>query len=282
MDHIETGSFAVPPQGEASLQQVRIVSWNIARGCRLDAVLAFLDRVNADLILLQEVDSNARRTGFRNVARDLSQKLRMNYAFGIEFQELGQGTAASPAYHGQATLSPWRLSESRILRFSRQTRFWSPYRGVPNLTLLQRRLGGRIALVTRASIGSRSVVCYNLHLESRADDHLRLSQLQQVLDDARQYDAGVPVIVAGDFNVDLRGEQLRGAITRAGFDDHFTTDRRPTTAPGLMERQGSIDSILTRGVFGSAAGEVVEAAKGSDHYPLLLTVTTHQSKEVHY
>ena len=41
-----------------------------------------------------------------NIAREISQKLEMNYVFGREFQELTQGPRTSPAYHGQATLSP--------------------------------------------------------------------------------------------------------------------------------------------------------------------------------
>ena len=31
------------------------------------------------------------RTGFRNIAEEIAKRLRMNYAFGHEFQELTQG-----------------------------------------------------------------------------------------------------------------------------------------------------------------------------------------------
>ena len=68
--------------------------------------MEFLSRARADIILLQEADLNARRTHHLNVAREISQKLKLNYVFGREFQELTQGTRASPAFHGQATLSP--------------------------------------------------------------------------------------------------------------------------------------------------------------------------------
>ena len=76
--------------------------------------------------------------------------LNLNYVFGMEFQELGEGTAARPAFHGMATLSPWPLSKARIIRFGDQSRFWTPHWYVPDLPVFQRRLGGRIALVTEA------------------------------------------------------------------------------------------------------------------------------------
>ena len=95
----------------------RSVSWNIARGAKLDAVIEFLLGADADIIFLQESDRNAGRTSYRNVARAIAQNLKLNYVFGSEFEELAQGSRASPAYHGQATLSRWPLSDSSILRF---------------------------------------------------------------------------------------------------------------------------------------------------------------------
>jgi hypothetical protein len=50
----------------------------------------------------------------------------MNYAFGREFEELSQGSSGSPAYHGQATLSRWPLSNARLIRFREQSHFWRP------------------------------------------------------------------------------------------------------------------------------------------------------------
>ena len=117
-----------------------MVDWNIDRGLQLDGVIAFLASTKADLILLQEVDLNARRTRQLNVAREIAQKLRMNYIFGRGFQELTQGSEASPAFHGQATLSPWPLSNPRILRFRRQSNFWRPRWFLPDFEPFQEDL----------------------------------------------------------------------------------------------------------------------------------------------
>lgn len=97
---------------------LRVAEWNIERGLEFDAVrLAFtdprqfaalmeqkesktsaeerariLDQVSilrqADLIIFNEVDWGMNRTLFRNVAADLADAIRMNYAYGVEFVEV--------------------------------------------------------------------------------------------------------------------------------------------------------------------------------------------------
>ena len=106
MNEILAGNYAPPRWDWRTQNALRVVNWNIERGLRLPEVIDFLDSQKADLLILQEVDLNARRTHFLNVAEEIAQKLRMNYVFGREFQELTQGRRTSPAYHGQATLSP--------------------------------------------------------------------------------------------------------------------------------------------------------------------------------
>ncbi len=62
------------------------------------------------------MDLNARRTHRLNIAEEIARKLEMNYVFGHEFQELVQGPKDSPAYHGQATLSKWPISNAQLIR----------------------------------------------------------------------------------------------------------------------------------------------------------------------
>src|SRR5258708_4467357 len=91
MQEIESGNFAVPRWIFCPPDSIRVVNWNIDRGFKLRGVIEFLDGAKADIILLQEADLNARRTHHINVAREIAQKLQMNYVFGREFQELTQG-----------------------------------------------------------------------------------------------------------------------------------------------------------------------------------------------
>lgn len=152
--------FAVP-------DALRIVTWNINRGQRLSEVIEFLAGTAADLILLQEADWNARRTHCLNVAQEIARALAMNYVFGCEFEELTQGHNGMPAYHGQATLSRLPILSSRILSFRRQSRFWHPRWFIPRTRPFQRRLGGRIALISHFGLPERKLIVYNVHLEAK-------------------------------------------------------------------------------------------------------------------
>jgi len=272
MQEIETGNFAIPRWILSPPSSVRVVNWNIDRGLKLQRVIEFLASTKADIIHLQESDLNARRTHQVNVAREISQKLQMNYVFGREFQELTQGSHASPAYHGQATLSRWPLSNSRILRFQKQSNFWRPHWFLPRIEPFQERIGGRLALVSDASVAGKTVVTYNLHLESKGDDGLRCSQLDEALDDARQYDQSMPIVLAGDFNLDVSGGPAAAAMSRAQFQDAFANQHVPTTPHSFLEQGRIIDWIFTRGPIRASQPQVHRSVSASDHYPLSITL----------
>src|ERR1700739_3321606 len=214
---IEVGNFAPTGRPAAPGSPIQVVDWNIDRGLQLGGIIDFLAGAKADLILLQEVDFNAKRTHRLDVAREISQKLQMNYVFGREFQELTQGSQTSPAFHGQATLSPWPLSNPRILRFRRQSNFWRPRWFLPDIEPFQERIGGRMALISEVNINGRSLVVYNLHLESRGDDTLRCSQLDECFADARAYESVRAIILAGDLNLDVSRSTAADAARKARF-----------------------------------------------------------------
>ncbi len=269
LDLVETGSVACCKPD--CTDEIRVVSWNIARGSRFDEIAAFLAETHAHVICLQESDCNARRTRFRNVAAELAAELGANYAFGIEFEELAQGSRGSPAYHGQATLSLLPIEHSRVLRFRAQSRFWKPHWAIPRLAVFQRRLGGRIALVTHLKVWDKVLVVYNVHLESR-DENCRQAQLAELWDDTRRYDSDVPVLVAGDFNFDLTEDPAASAIKSMEFRNPFEHLRVATTRPRFGHRDLTIDSILTKASLGTADEWVHGFVGASDHFPLSLRV----------
>ena len=272
-DQLETGSFAQAQGGLKRLQSIRVVNWNINRGQQLNAVLNFLKEATADVVLLQESDVNAQRTQRRNVAREIAQALRMNYVFGCEFEELAQGDQNSPAYHGQAILARLPLSASHILRFHRQSGFWRPRWFIPRIRPLQRRLGARIALVSHIACFEKPLVVYNVHLESRGNNALRCSQLTEVLDDARQCDSEMPVVIAGDFNLDLSREPAVSIIGGARFNNPFNNGNvRSTTTRSRLGRARTIDWMLTRGPLACVGAELHDSVRASDHYPLSITL----------
>jgi endonuclease/exonuclease/phosphatase family metal-dependent hydrolase len=272
MQEIETGNFSPPRLVLIPPDSIRVVNWNINRGLRLQKVIEFLASAKADVFLLQESDLNARRTHHLNVAKEIAQKLQMNYVFGREFQELTQGSRASPAYHGQVTLSRWPLSNSRILRFQKQSNFWRPRWFLPEVEPFQERIGGRLALVCETAIAGKRLVTYNLHLESKGDDALRCSQIEETLEDARRYDISTPIVLAGDLNLDVSREPASTAITQTQFLDAFANQHVPTTPGSFLEPGRTIDWIFTRGPIRASQPQVGRSVSASDHYPLSLTL----------
>lgn len=247
----------------------RIVDWNIDRGLRLSAIIDFLGDAQADIFILQEVDINAHRTHRLNVAQEIARSLRLNYVFGREFVELTQGTKASPAYQGQATLARGRISSPRVIHFQQQSDFWKPRWFKPKLPTFQERLGGRIALAAEITIAGASLLTYNLHLESRGNDDLRLAQLDEVLRDASAYSSVRPVIVAGDLNLNAANSGPAEKLSAAGFSSTVPSAGMPTTpARHLLEAGRHIDWAFVRGPMQPAGGRVHRGIKASDHYPI--------------
>src|SRR5216683_1183973 len=185
---IESGNFSVPRWNLFSPDSIRIVNWNIDRGLKLRGVIEFLDSTKADIILLQEVDLNARRTHHINIA-------------------------------------------------------------------------------------SKTIVTYDLHLESRGDDQLRCFQLDEVLDDARRYNSNTPILLTGDFNLDVSGGPAAAAIGRAEFLDAFTNQHVPTTPGSFLEHGRTIDWVFTRGPIRAGQAQVHRSVSASDHYPQSVKLT---------
>jgi len=266
---IEVGNFAPWRLVIGPPESICVVDWNINRGLQLNGILDFLTGVGADLILLQESDLNARRTHRLNIAREIAQKLEMHYVFGREFQELTQGSNSSPAYHGQVTLSRWPLSNPRLIRFDRQSTFWRPRWFLPDIEPLQERIGGRMALVTETTVGGRMLVNYNLHLESRGDDRLRCSQLEECLKDSLRYKSGMPIVLAGDLNMDVCRTGADGALSQALFKSAFSRLPDRTTPPrSIFDRGRAIDWVFSRGPIRTSHASVHTSVAASDHYPL--------------
>ncbi len=153
---------------------LRIAQWNIERGLEFDAVrLAFSDREHfarlideknpkatpaecvrileqveilrqADVIVLNEVDWGINRTLFRNVAAELADELRMNYAYGVEFVEVDPVTMGIDEQvvvrEVKDTYAEPGQSRSEMLEYIRQVMKPDPsrYRGLHGTAILSR------------------------------------------------------------------------------------------------------------------------------------------------
>jgi endonuclease/exonuclease/phosphatase family metal-dependent hydrolase len=145
------GTRAVRSTPTASHSQggfLRVASWNIERGLEFDAVKAALtndqrffrrltpamrsskfnltnileqaaELSRADVIVLNEADWGLKRTGYRNVARELAAALQMNYAFGVEFVEVDPLTLGIETLEGETSADKAQMLENMAVDKSR-------------------------------------------------------------------------------------------------------------------------------------------------------------------
>jgi endonuclease/exonuclease/phosphatase (EEP) superfamily protein YafD len=131
-----------------------------------------------------------------------------------------------------------------------------------------------MALVTEMAIGRRTIVTYNLHLESRGNDELRRAQIEQVLRDVAHHRIDIPVILAGDFNLNISGDKIGAAIKGAKFINVFGNDDTPTTPRrSIFEDGRKIDWFFVRGPADAKDSTIHKTVGASDHFPISATVS---------
>lgn len=247
-------TVAEPP---ASL---RVVTWNIEQGARFGDISQQLQRMNADVVLLQEADIACRRSGNRNVPRDLAHALEMNWVAAGEFQEIGESSKGVPALTTQAILSRYPITGATTIRFSSQALLrWK-------LSPVQPRRGARIALKARTA----GVQMYNAHIESGGNEMLRTRQMRQILDDyAHNHTESGRAIIAGDFNnIPASRSPMLRALGEDGFENALDGTAPVRTSTG---NKHPIDWIFVRGL--TAEGQVVDTGDASDHFPVMAEIT---------
>jgi endonuclease/exonuclease/phosphatase family metal-dependent hydrolase len=178
-DAAARGTRPLKPTSQRVGRTIRVAAWNIERGLEFEAVRAaflndqrFFRRVQssggspkgsqlatvlsqagelrqADIVVLNEVDWGLKRTGYRNIAKDLAAAMGMNYAYAVEFVEVDPLTLGTETLegevapdkadlvrniavdksrtlglHGTAILSRFPLRNVRIFRFANQGHDW--------------------------------------------------------------------------------------------------------------------------------------------------------------
>ena len=102
---------------------LKIIQWNIERGYKLDGILRDLKNIDADILIVQELDINCKRSGFVNVPEMIAKTLCMECVFVVEFHELddpltrvaAEHAAGSPwSYHGNAIFSRFPIADGTL------------------------------------------------------------------------------------------------------------------------------------------------------------------------
>jgi hypothetical protein len=138
---------------------LRVVEFNAERGRHWLQAVPLLQELDADVIILNEMDIGMARSGQQHTTRLLAQALGMNYAWGLEFVELTRGnkqeqeaTAGlenSMGLHGNAILTRCTIVDPLVVRGDDIAPYFSNQATFTNAYGYEKRLGGRMALLVR-------------------------------------------------------------------------------------------------------------------------------------
>lgn len=229
----------------------RVMTYNLHHGegvdgrVDLERVAAVIREQAADLVALQEVDRGVQRTARRDFPAELAALTGLTCVFSNNFSF--QGGEYGNAVLSRFPVKRWTNTHLRMLRPGEQ-------RGVLQVVV---------------EVRGRKLVFLSTHLDYRRDDAERLASVAQLREVLAGY-AGLPVVVAGDFNdmPDSRtwaamAEQFDDVWLRAGAGGGFTF---PSTGPDRR-----IDYIwLGQDAPLRPLRAWVPRTEASDHLPLVV------------
>jgi hypothetical protein len=197
-------------------KHISVVVWNANRGKYWLHASEILGSLKPDIIILNEMDIGMARTAQQHTTRNLAYTMGMNYAWGLEFleltngnkeeQKMTMGASNSQGLHGNAILSKFPLSQGKILR-NAVGEFFSNIKMSANAFGAENRLGGRMILLAKVNLGSRSLIVGSVN---------RLKGLGREI---KNYLGKQDAIIAGDQDW---GFCERVGIKHVDSKDHYT------------------------------------------------------------
>ena len=260
--------------------RLRIACYNIAHGRgtavsnweggsraertrRLDRIAELIRGIDADVLVLNEVDFDSSWSHSVNQARYLAEKA--GYPYWAEQRNLDFRILAWKWRFGNAILSKYPISNARVV-------------DLPGYSNWETVLAGKKrGLVCDIALDDRAIRVVGVHLSHRSES-LRVSSAAALVDIAAQ--SSLPTIVAGDLNSTPPGfpqsaSDSSGNNAMATLDDSGRLRRNPIVTPPTdrdltypsVEPRCVIDWILIPPQW-RFVQYGVEASRSSDHRPV--------------
>ena len=229
----------------AESQTLRVLCWNLHHGVGLDGKLdlpriaKIIQKAKPDLVALQEVDKNCRRSGKVDQAEELAKLTGMHASFGKAMDFDG-------GEYGQAILTKKHPQLTKIHRL--------PGNGEP-----------RIAFEALLSIKNIKLSFVTAHLD--LDAAQRLSQSETLIK-ALSGNPNHPLILCGDFN-DVPNSPVIQAFSKALKP---VAKSEPVLTCPADKPDSEIDHVFIRGLEAVGPVVVLPEAVASDHRPLLVEI----------
>lgn len=231
---------------------MRVLSYNIHKGIggrdrryRIERIIRVIEEENPDLICLQEVDRNVRRTRFDDQPGRLAEVLHAVSLFQLNVHLKAGG-------YGNLILSRW------------------PFRGQHQVSLRQprRKPRGAQLVVVDTPEGGLHLVNWHLGLNEK-ERHWQVDRL--LTHRLYRESAHLPTLIIGDTN-DWRNTLAAGPFARHGFAHVTGPPSRFRTFPAYLP-MGSLDKAYCCGAVRIQHARVVHgplARDASDHLPLVV------------
>ncbi len=234
---------------------MRLLSYNIHKGIggrdrryRLDRIIRVLHEAKADLVCLQEVDRNLRRSRFDHQPALLGEAFGAVGVMDQLVRPRGEGG------YGNLVLSRFPLASAE--QFSiRKGRRWP-----------------RGAQVARVETPDGPILLIHSHLG--LNERERHWQVQRIIETAAVPDGEFPVIFAGDSN-DWRDSLERGPFAEHGFTQVTRPPSRFRSFPAYLP-MAALDKVFVRGPIRIDQAQLLKtklARRASDHLPLVVDFT---------
>ena len=187
-------------------KKLKILTWNIERGVKADELAAYINRINPEVVCLQEVDWANERTKNADVLDLIARATSMAGVFGTEFFEIQTPhrarELAGGGVQGNAILT--RISPRKCFRIELPVAFdWlNPPENKKEIVQREKRVGARFALCAEFSYFGRPIVICSTHFEDKDGGvEGRFTQFKSLAETLRTITPeSATSIIAGDFN----------------------------------------------------------------------------------
>ncbi|MEL6967564.1 MAG: endonuclease/exonuclease/phosphatase family protein [Pseudomonadota bacterium] len=245
---------------------ITVAAWNVERCLDPQGSATLLAKHDPDIILLSEMDAGMARTGQRNATREVAHHLGMGYAFGVEFFEMGLGSALEQelasetenalGWHGNAIVAKTSPSALALIRLDDHGHWFCEN---PGVDASQPRIGGRMAIAATFETVHGTLCAVSTHLESAGSVSIRQSQMDRIMAAVDQFAPGAAVIIGGDLNtgnnlaegLDWQSETLFEAAERQNYSwtmNPAGTTTRPSRLTRFPDRAMKLDWFAARDV----------------------------------
>ncbi|MDP8251458.1 endonuclease [Pseudochrobactrum saccharolyticum] len=259
MTRVETGGQAASTAPLAF--PFNVTAWNLERCMFPEESAAKMLAEKPAVALLTEMDNGMARTAQKNMTAEVARHMDMEYAYGVEFIELGLGSEIEHSFckddfnekgfHGNALMSSVPMQRIFVQRLAGE-RLWFFNGGD------QPRLGERNAIGAVIETVDGPFLAVSVHLESASSAAYREKQVAQLIDALEEEFGTMPMLIGGDLNTgnhaegDFEAEGLFRVAAERGFTRHSGALDQMTTRPSLItrwpDRAMKLDWFLSRGL----------------------------------